>query len=353
MSKLNPLTQFLYWLSHTDVAVVQRSSNDAQTNRTIIGSILFFCGLLAFVSCFYLIYLATNGSIFGASIGGFIYGGIVLILSQLVFKSKSIKVLIFRSFVICLFSIFTALPIKLMCLHTTLSQNIEQETYAYNQKLKKQIVGEVEQSYKTQIHLVNRSLTSAMENKSPIEMITELRNRKKGIEAQKVIDISTATNTYNVQKKRLVVDFLSLYIAYFKLLTDRNSATNMAVFSFSWIALIIIIIVELSPIIVRVVLSKSDYDMQIENKTFLMEQLIDLRTRITYTEIQQAAGNVDKNTQDKYAAMKPKELVTMKATFNRLLNELQNNYHASNLSFQAYEHSNNGVSLESEYENHN
>lgn len=351
MSNINPLTSFLYWLSNTDVAVVQRSGNEAQTNRTIIGSILFFCALLAFVSCFYLIYLASNGSIIGATIGGFIYGGIVLILSQLVFKSKSTKVLIFRSLVICLFSVFTAMPIKLLCLHTTLAQNIEQETYAYNQKLKQQIVGKVEQSYKTQLHVANRSLTKAMEDKAPIEVITELRDSKKELEAQKLVDIAAATNTYNVQKKRAVMDFLSLYIAYFKLLTDRNSATNMAVFTFSWVALVVIMIVELSPIIVRLVLSKSDYDKQIENKSFLMEQLIDLRTRITYAEIMKASDNVDKDNQDKYASMTPKQLATMKATFNRLLNELQNNYHTSNLSFQAYEHSDNGVMLEDEYRN--
>jgi len=352
-TKTNSVTSLLYWLSHTDFDVVEKSSNAAKTNRTIIGSILFFCFLLAYVSAFYFIYLATSGSILGASIGGFIYGGIVLTLSQLVFKSKKVWVLVIRAIIIIIFSIFTALPIKLMCLHSTLSQNIEQDVFAYNQKLKKNIVGSVEQSFKSQLHLINNSLADAMENAAPIELISELQKRRKATKVEQQIAIGEAQNSYNTQKKKVVADFLGLYMAYFKLLTNRNNATNMAVFSFSWIALVVIIIVEISPIIVHVVLSFSptDYDIRMKNKAFLMGELLNLQSHISYVEMMQASGNVDKNTTDKYASMTPKELATMKVTFNRLLNDLQNNYQESSVSFQAYEQNNNGVALESEYRN--
>lgn len=306
-------SNILYYLSNTNISLIKNLSSLAQMERKTIGSSILFSALASSVSGLFLADILAD-NIWITLFSSAIYFFIALYINKAMFSINNKWMGLFRLFSVLLFSFVISIGTemktfdkdinaqKIYRLQTILTEQHKKIDVLVAEKKsfineKNQKIWELEAQFNEIQRLQSAeerglSITqsgrssSGSKGKGPKwqayntqlesiqKEILKLQKQKNDVENQYIHDISIAESQYTQQKTEDVDSFLSKYVALKDLEGHSDPKIRAATIEISYSIKLIILLIELIPVMMKLLGGKTLYQFELEEQNRLVEMAI-------------------------------------------------------------------------------
>lgn len=296
-----PFESLVFAFSNTDRTLFEASSVRAQMIQKVIGITVVMAALTSAVSMGFLMVNVFQSSTFkypivlvASALWFFIVGN----LERGIFLTKSSWSLILRALMIFTIAMFTSVPFKL----AFLEDRIKTEIYAQQKDYEAQQYGNVSKvaaEYRVQINEIDNRIMDTQDEKNEMERlrdaeekglgisgatgeagkgkrwkgyneqvkildskIRDLRRQRSRVQADMIRDQTVQEGQYSKQLYEFDDSFLSQYIVFKELLESPDKRLRTAVKEIHFGLLILFMLIELFPVILKVMLGKENSYME-------------------------------------------------------------------------------------------
>ena len=293
----NKAIDFFYYLSNTDPELKDRASHWGRAKALLVGVLITLSSTLAGISMFYFVYSAIE-NFFAAFLFAVLWTLTVAHIEKSVYLSTSKWAVIVRILMILVISMLVSLPLKIALFADALNDQVR--AMQHEQKIANyQDVATQEAKASGMRHQFNRELAE-MENertqlirkrdaeaggltmhgasgatgKGPkyraldqqVKLMDQAIEKKKEqinrAEGQAVADVQKAQKLYDMKNEGISESnsFFYKYKGYKRLLASSDPLTATTTMELSIIIYLVLILIELSPVLLKALLPHTDMD---------------------------------------------------------------------------------------------
>ena len=238
---------------------------------------------------FYAIDLLLN-STFIAAIGGLLIGLLTYLHDSTMLAGKGNGRACFRLLLSLLFAIVLSVPVKVKLMGDTIHKVYEEKIEAYNLQIDaellkaKEIIFREEQAIDSELAEAGKRYD---QNNKNTQHLVELRRKKKNFLAQKEAKLQGLEKLYEAKKKPIEVSKVQLCAFFYKNYFSGNSSPEESLYNA--MILLILLMFEALPAIIRLKLEDSKYLAKIEHRNLMIRKAEDEREAV---EVKILRGNM-------------------------------------------------------------
>lgn len=291
---MNFTQKFFHYLSMTDGPVLANASQSSKMTQTALGILVCFTGTLAWFSGGYALYLTFGSALLSVGVG-MIYAGMIVTIDRLIVGARSRWVALARVLLALAIGVVVAVPLELRLFEDRIERQINMENREANRRLRANLKEE------SNLHRLNQQISQFRKEQAALReeaqeareaQIDEITGAKQPGEprtgtagkgpafeaaqrreeaAQRQMEATENEISRLANKKRQIqrniekqyeaeasapaLDLLARYEALGQVKQNSSTAAQMA-----WGVRILIILLELSPALLKVLRRKNDYE---------------------------------------------------------------------------------------------
>lgn len=291
---MSSVQRFFRYLSMTDGDVLTNSSQSSRMTQTALGALVFLTGSLAWASGGYALYVTFNSVPLSAAVG-MVYAGMIVMIDRLIVGARSRWVAATRVLLALAIGVVVAVPLELRLFEDRIQQQLSVKNQEANRRLRASLKEESDlQRLNRQIDQLRKEQAALREEtqeareaqideitgaKQPGEPRTGVKGRGPAFEAaqtrEKAVlrqmqaikeEISRLQSRkqqirqkvdrqYEAAASEPAFDLLARYEALGQVKQESIAARHMA-----WGARFLIVLLELSPALLKVLRRRNDYE---------------------------------------------------------------------------------------------
>lgn len=262
-------------VANADQEIYDRSPNGETTIIRAIGWAIIIASAVAGIA-FYVFLQSLTGSIFLGLGGAAVMVTIIVLFDRTLLRDESPTKLVVRFIISICIATFISVPVKVKLAEDSLTSYITESTAKHNQDLREQVY-EARKEIDDQLKEINSGIILASEKQNgkitQVQTLVELRRQKKELEEtrdQKIADVE-ASIADQFQKPDL--SFMAQMSAFIDLTLNPSKGNDPIALFLNIVILLIFILTEALPSMLRMTLQKSNYIRAVEFKNALIKKI--------------------------------------------------------------------------------
>lgn len=272
----NPFTQIPLAIANADEEIFARSPNGETTIIKAIGWAIIIASVVAGIA-FYVFLHSMSDSIILSFGGAAVMVIIIILFDRTLLRDESKIKLFFRFLISVCIALFISVPVKVNMASESLKSYIVESTARHNQDLRDQVYSAREE-IDDRLEEINRGIIDASvrdENGRLTQSQTLVELRRLKAELVETRDQKIADVEASIENQMQVPDtsFISQMGTFIDLTVHPSKANDPIAIFLNVVILLLFILTEALPSILRMTLQKSNYIRAVEFKNSLVQKI--------------------------------------------------------------------------------